>query len=294
MSRVLITGHRGQLGQALFKTAPSDAELIGADLNTVDLTDALLVRALFDEQKPDTVINAAAYTAVDLAETDSDAAYRANRDLVENLALAARESHTRVLHISTDYVFDGMGQVPYRPDDPPTPRCVYGLSKLAGENVLREVLPSSSLIIRTAWLYSANGKNFLKTMLKLMAERESIGVVADQIGTPTSADSLAQAIWRAVGKPELSGILHWTDAGVASWYDFAVAIMEEGLAAGLLARPLDVRPIATSEYPTPARRPPCAVLDKRPAELALEMRTRHWRILLREVITELAQQQPKP
>ena len=288
MIQVLITGCRGQLGTALQKTAPDRAAVTAIDLDTVDLTDLLAVRELFTEKRPELVINAAAYTAVDRAESEPEAACRGNRDLVANLARAAHETGARVIHISTDYVFDGTGHLPYRPDDPPNPRSVYGKSKLAGEQLLRETLPGASLVLRTAWLYSATGRNFVLTMLKLMRERDALKVVCDQIGTPTAADGLARAVWRAAELPELTGILHWTDAGVASWYDFAVAVQEEALAAGLLAREIEIHPCTTSEYPTPAERPAYSVLDKRPTELALGIRTEHWRKALRRVLAELA------
>lgn len=286
--RILITGSKGQLGAELLGSIPAGCEACGIDLAELDLTDAAALSAYVAEFAPDVIVNAAAYTAVDKAEDEVEAAYAANRDAVANLARAAKVVGARLLHVSTDYVFDGRGHVPYQPSDPTGPLGVYGASKLAGEQVLREILPDRSVIVRTAWLYSGRGNNFVKTMLRLMAERDSLGVVVDQIGTPTSAATLADVLWRFAANPELSGVYHWTDAGVASWYDFAVAIREEAVAAGLLAGTAAVvKPIATADYPTKTARPAYSVLDKTATWRAFDIASAHWREPLRRVVRAL-------
>lgn len=289
--KILITGANGQLGNELRLTAPEDYEIRGVDIDDLDLTDAAAVTAFIAAEAPDVVINAAAYTAVDKAEDDEAAAYAVNRDAVANLANAIREGHSRLLHVSTDYVFDGHGHSPYKPDDATNPLGVYGKTKLAGEQRAREILPDRSVIVRTAWLYSPHGNNFLKTMLRLMGERDSLGVVADQIGSPTSATTLAKALWSFAAKPELTGVYHWTDAGVASWYDFAMAIREGGTVIGLLPETAaNVKPVTTADYPTKAVRPAYSVLDKSSAWQDAELEPTHWRDELFRVILRVRQQ----
>jgi dTDP-4-dehydrorhamnose reductase len=190
-----------------------------------------------------------------------------------------------MIHVSTDFVFDGNASSPYKVDAPTAPLSVYGATKLAGEQATLAALGDRAVILRTAWVYSATGNNFVRTMLRLMA-RGNVRVVADQVGTPTSAASLAEAIW-SIAAAEAGGVFHWTDAGVASWYDFAVAIAEEGVRAGLLTNPVEVTPIVTSDYPTPARRPPYSVLDKSAAVQRFGLRQIHWKRRLRTVIEEL-------
>ncbi len=286
--KVLITGANGQVGWELQRSAPNGAELLPLGSRELDVSDAASVDATIGEFQPDLIINAAAYTAVDRAEADREAAYAVNAEGAGNLARAAQARGARLIHISTDFVFDGEKATPYQPDDAVAPLGVYGASKQAGDE---QVLDSGvdALIIRTAWVYSSHGNNFVKTMLRLMAERDELGIVADQIGTPTWAHGLALAIWAAAEKPGLAGIYHWTDAGVASWYDFAVAIYEEATALGLLQKSLSITPIPASAYPTPARRPACAVLDKSKSWSDLQINPVHWRAQLRSVLTELSQ-----
>jgi len=280
--KVLITGARGQLGRALQETAPSGATLTAFGHGDLDIGDAAAVSLVVVEQAPDLVINAAAYTAVDKAESDEAAAYRINGEAPGHLAAAASQSGARFVHVSTDFVFDGHGSVPYRPEQETDPLGVYGASKLAGENAALAADPQA-LIVRTAWVYGTTGHNFVRTMLRLMAERDEVRVVADQIGTPTYAPSLAGAIW-ALAQAGASGIHHWTDSGAASWYDFAVAIQEEALALGLLERAVPIIPIATSDYPTPARRPHYSVLDKTSAIALIGRAAPHWRVNLRRML----------
>jgi len=184
-------------------------------------------------------------------------------------------------------VFDGASGRPYAPDDRPAPLGVYGRTKLAGERAALG-LADRAVVVRTAWVYSRHGQNFVRRMLGLMRERDEVRVVSDQVGTPTWAHSLADAIWTAVARPALHGVLHWTDAGVASWYDFAVAIQEEAVALGLLDRAVPVRPITSAEYPTPARRPAHSVLAKEASWAALGRTPPHWRVNLRHMLAALA------
>ena len=231
------------------------------------------------------MINAAAYTAVDKAESEVDAAQRGNVAGPLALAQACAQQGVRLIHISTDFVFDGSASQPYKPDAATAPLGEYGRSKRAGELAVQSVLPQA-LILRTGWVYSRYGSNFVKTMLRLMSERDDLAVVADQVGTPTWAHGLAEAVWASAARPQLSGIYHWSDAGVCSWYDFAVAICEEALALGLLARPVNIRPIAAIEYPTPACRPAYSVLDKTDSWRDFALAGVHWRQQLRAMLED--------
>lgn len=280
--RVLITGANGQLGWSFQQTAPADAELICTDVAELDICNADAVNAFVAEHKPVLILNAAAYTAVDKAESEEALAQRINADAVGNLAAAACVHQARLVHVSTDFVFDGVSGVPYAPDAPTAPVSAYGRTKLAGEQAAGE----GALIVRTAWVYAPKGHNFVRTMLRLMAERDEVRVVADQIGTPTYAPDLAAALW-ALSAKGVTGIHHYTDSGAASWYDFAVAIQEEALALGLLTRAVPVIPIATSDYPTPATRPHYSVLDKSSSFAALGGPAPHWRTNLRKMLQEI-------
>ncbi|MDO8862777.1 dTDP-4-dehydrorhamnose reductase [Haliea sp. E1-2-M8] len=283
---VLITGAGGQLGRELQLLAPEDLRVVSLDRAALDITEPQDLRQVLGELRPDWVLNAAAYTAVDRAEGEEALALRINAEGAGHLAAACASTGTGLVHVSTDFVFDGESGHPYAPDAAPAPLGAYGRSKLEGERAVLAAHPRA-LIVRTGWVYSRFGGNFVKTMLRLMAERDSLAVVCDQIGTPTWARSLAQALWAAVDRPLLQGIYHWSDAGVCSWYDFAVAIAEEGLAAGLLARSPEVRPIPGSEYPTPARRPACSVLDKQQSWRDLAIAPVHWRVQLRAMLQDL-------
>lgn len=286
--RVLVTGAAGQLGRALAANTPPHVELRGLTRTELDIADLASVQTIVESFRPDVLINAAAYTAVDQAESDVAVAETGNIQGPRNLALAVqRLPGGRLLHISTDFVFDGRQSVPYQPNAPTAPLGVYGRTKLEGEQAILQVLGRRSLVLRTAWVYGATGKNFLRTMLRLMRERGAVRVVADQVGTPTCTHSLAEVLWRLAARPDSSGVFHWTDAGVASWYDFAVAIAEDGVAAGILCSMPEVTPIATADYPTPARRPAYSVLDKSATHNLLELPTIHWRTRLREVMGQL-------
>jgi len=284
--QVLLTGsERGQLFWELQRSKP---EMVSFCIpgTRLDITDSDAVDQFVRDTKPDVIINAAAYTAVDAAETDKDAAFAINDTAVGYLAAAARDSGAHLIHVSTDFIFGETRPTPIKPDAVTDPVSVYGMSKLAGERRLFSILPDNSLLFRTAWVYSSHGNNFVKTMLKLMKQRSELGVIADQIGTPTWAHSLAQAIWRGA-QIHATGVLHWTDAGAASWYDFAQAIMEEGVALGLLEKPVTVRPLRTDQYPTPAARPKYSVLELSSTWETLDLQAAHWRVELRNMMREL-------
>lgn len=282
-NNVLITGADGQLGRALQECAPEGMHLYPVNRKTLDITDQQAVAEAVEVIRPTWIINAAAYTDVDQAEEECELAFCVNADGPEYLAQAADAVGARMVHLSTDFVFDGRKASPYRPDDEPNPINVYGETKLAGELRVQNVLGDRSLVLRTAWLYAGRGNNFVHTMLRLMRDRDAIQVVDDQIGTPTEAGGLARAVWSAI-KCDLSGTHHWTHSGTASWYDFAVAIQEEAYSCGLLTRSIDIEPVPTRAYATPAERPACGVLDKQLTWEALGQKAEHWRVALRQVL----------
>lgn len=284
--KVIVIGAGGQVGWELQRTVPAGVELDALGRAALDLRDPELVSGIA-ARAPEVIINAAAYTAVDAAESEPALARAVNAEGARFVARAAHAAGARLVHISTDFVFDGASSRPYRPEDQPNPLGEYGISKLLGERAVTEETRGGAVIVRTAWVYSAHGHNFVKTMLRLMTERDSLRVVADQIGTPSWARLFAGALWEIALRPEIAGPLHWTDLGVASWYDFAVAIQEEALALGLLARPIAIEPIRTEDYPTPARRPAFSVLDKTASLASLRAERLHWREALRRLLREL-------
>jgi len=287
--KVLVTGAAGQVGRALIRLAPEGTELTALDRKQLDLVNETAVKSAITDLKPDLVFNAAAYTAVDKAETDVAAAQTVNGDAVRWLAEAvALRPGGRLVHISTDFVFDGTSPIPYKPASPTSPLSVYGRTKLAGEQAVAQVLGQRGLVVRTSWVYDAVGRNFLNTMLRMMRDGKPLRVVADQIGTPTAAHSIAAVLWGFAGRPDLAGVWHWSDAGVASWYDFAVAIGEEARSLGMLSNGPSVSAIASAEYPMPARRPPFSVLDKCATIEALKLDPVYWRVNLRQVLKEIA------
>jgi dTDP-4-dehydrorhamnose reductase len=287
--KILITGISGQVGQALLASVPAQLEACTFTREQLNITDADAVRRAVATFQPELIINAAAYTAVDKAESEPDLAAAVNTDGPRYLAQAAHAiPDCRLLHISTDYVFDGQATAPYKPTDPTNPLCIYGRTKLLGERAVLETLRERVVVLRTAWVYAARGKNFLLTMLRLMHERGAVRVVADQRGTPTAAESIASTLWAIVQRPRIHGILHWTDAGQATWYEFAVEIAEQGRALGLLSRQVEVTPITTADYPTPAHRPPNSVLDTRESIEQLGLTPLSWRERLRVTLTDMA------
>ncbi len=283
---VMITGAGGQVGRMLLETCPAGVQMIAYAHADLDIGVAEAVNHCVSRSRPAVIINAAAYTAVDKAESEADAAQRINTQGPGYLAAAARQCGSRLIHISTDFVFDGTASVPYKSDSATNPLSVYGRTKRDGELAVLEALPNRSTIVRTAWVYAANGANFVRTMLRVMRAKGSARVVADQVGTPTAARALAEILWRIAENAEIQGIHHWTDAGVASWYDFAVAIAEEGAALGLVPPEVAVTPITTADYPTPARRPSYSVLDQR-SLAAYGLTPIHWRKRLRAVLKEI-------
>jgi len=288
--KVLITGASGQVGKALVSRAPPEVDVLGLGRAELDISNAASVRAWMTAFQPSVIINAAAYTAVDKAESEPELAHAINAEGPRLLAQAALAMPgCRLLHISTDYVFDGRASDPYKVSDPTNPLSSYGRTKLAGEAAALEALGERAVILRTAWVYAPEGKNFLLTMLRLMRERGAVRVVADQHGTPTTADSIAAALWAIAHQPDTRRILHWTDAGKATWYDFAVAIAEEGHAAGLLPKPVQVTPITTADYPTPAHRPGNSVLDCSESIAQLGLTPAPWRENLRATLATLQQ-----
>lgn len=288
--KILITGADGQLGSELQRIAPSGVTIKAGDWRELDITDRASVLAACADFQPDWLINCAAYTQVDQAEQEPEKAAQINAEGAGNLAHAAAAQGFRMIQVSTDFIFDGLKSSPYLVSDDPAPRSVYGETKLNGElNVLREA-SDQAIIVRTAWVYSAFGNNFVKTMLQLMADRPALGIVADQVGTPSWAHNLADVIWKMVETDAASGIYHWTDAGVASWYDFAVAIQEEAMQLGLLEKQIPIDPIRTEDYPTPAARPAYSVLDKTSTLAALKIRGEHWRSALRDMLKDLKEQ----
>jgi dTDP-4-dehydrorhamnose reductase len=285
--KVFVVGSRGQLGQSLAETAPATIEFAGADLPELDILDAAALEARLAGERPDFVVNAAAYTAVDKAEDEPEIARRVNVDGARNVALAACEAGARVIYISTDFVFEGAKGTPYRPDDAPAPLSVYGRTKLDGEVAVREATEGDAIVIRTAWLYSRFGHNFVRTMLRLMGERDELSVVADQHGTPTWAASLAEVIWSMIDQGLPGDTYHWTDGGEASWFEFAEEIYREARALGILDQDMTIRPIATAEYPTPARRPACSVLDCSATVNVLGVGQRPWATRLQQMLAEM-------
>ena len=276
---ILVTGSRGQLGSDLYELSARCGRhrFFFHDLPELDITRRDLVDQLCHQQKIEVIVNCAAYTAVDKAETDADAAFRVNRDGAAVLAASAKECNALLIHISTDYVFNGNSSVPYRESDAPCPLGVYGISKWEGEERIRQIAPSF-MIIRTSWLYSSFGSNFVKTMLRLGAERQTLNVVFDQVGTPTWSADLAAAIVAIVDQFDRDRLYnetyHYSCEGVCSWYDFALSIME---LAGLSCR---VLPVESAHYPQVAARPHYSVLNKSAIKQDWGLEIPHWRVSL--------------
>ena len=283
---ILVTGSQGQLGSELqeLSTRSDNQRFFFYDLPDLDITSPDRVASLCGEHDIEVIINCAAYTAVDKAESDVDAAFRVNRDGAAVLAACARERNALLVHISTDYVFDGKSNIPYRETDPATPLGVYGVSKWEGEERIRNIAPSH-LIIRTSWLYSIYGSNFVKTMLRLGSERSTLNVVADQIGTPTWAADLACALVSMLEQYDrdclYAGTYHYSNEGVCSWYDFARAIME------LAELPCKVMAIESAQYPQIAPRPHYSVLNKTAIKQDWKLEIPHWRVSLAAMLQKL-------
>jgi len=295
MRRILLTGLNGQVGQELQRTLAPLGEVIGVGRETMDLAQATSIRQAISEARPDVIVNAAAYTAVDKAETETELAHSINGIAPQIMAEEAQRLGAALFHISTDYVFDGRKNTPYLEDDAPNPIGAYGKSKLVGEEGIRKTC-DRYIILRTAWVYGTYGKsNFVKTMLRLFASRDEVRVVADQVGTPTWASDIASAIATLLPQlcPEqpqespLTGIYNFTNSGMSSWYDFAIAIFEEAKQLGFPLKVQRIVPITTSEYPTPAQRPAYSVLSGKKVSAALGTHPPYWRDGLRQMLGEL-------
>lgn len=283
MTKLVVIGKNGQLAWEIARMVP-DAVCLGRD--GIDITSAESIATTLDALKPDAIINASAYTAVDKAESDEANAYLLNETAVANLATYCKANKAFFVHVSTDYVFNGEKGSPYTVDDPIEPQGMYGKTKAAGEAKVTDILPDGSAILRTSWVYSAHGNNFVKTMLRLMAEKPQLGVIDDQIGSPTWAKGLARACVEAASQ-RAAGIFHWSDEGVCSWYDFAIAIQQLGLEKGLLEQAVPVKPIPSSAYPTPTKRPYYSVLDKTLTRDTFTSPLNHWREQLCAMMDEL-------
>ena len=277
----LIIGKSGQVAWELQQTCPEHIAAKAFGRDDIDITDPASIEAIVSSLQPTVIINAAAYTAVDKAESDKENAYLINGTAVECLAKVAKHHGIRLIHISTDFVFDGSKNIPYTVNDIPNPINVYGASKLAGEQAIAKYCPDNSTIVRTSWVYSSHGNNFVKTMLRLMAEKDELNVVSDQIGSPTNAKGLAQFLWQLAEQESLEPIYHYSDLGVASWYDFAIAIQEIAYDAGKLAAKIPVKPIPASKYPTPAKRPRYSLIGDHFHHGCLQQ---HWTHSLKSVI----------
>ena len=296
--KILLLGANGQVGHELRRALSPLGDLVtttrsgvladGTPCEVADFDDPASLPDLVARIAPDIVVNAAAYTAVDKAETEPDAAFRANAEAPAALARACLARDALLVHYSTDYVFDGSGTRPYREDDPTAPLGVYGTSKLAGEEAIR-ASGARHLVFRTAWVYASHGRNFLLTMLRLAKERDALRVVADQVGTPTPASLIADTTAKILGQPfEASGVWHLTASGQTSWHGFASAIIDEAFQAGLLAQKPAVVPITTAEYPTPARRPAYSTLDVSRMQARLPGAIRAWQDALLGTLAERA------
>tara|TARA_B100000767_G_C19766755_1_gene537930 strand:- start:2589 stop:3452 length:864 start_codon:yes stop_codon:yes gene_type:complete len=285
MNNILVTGGNGQLGSELKEIAPNyqDYNFLFTDVKDLDITNHTTVAAFIESNNITVIINCAAYTAVDKAESEPELSDAINYLAVANFAQIAKDKNIKLIHISTDYVFDGTNHKPYVETDIPNPQSVYGQTKLDGEQAMQQINPANSVILRTSWVYSKFGNNFVKTMLRLADSRDEISVVADQIGTPTNAADLAEAILTILPKisNETIEVFHYSNEGVCSWYDFAKAIFEiEGL-------PIKVNPIESSQYPTPAKRPFFSVLNKNKIKKKYKMEVPFWRDALKECLNKV-------
>jgi len=290
--KIIVIGKSGQLAWELNQLSSSEHQIICLGRDNIDISDVSSANKILLQHQAEAVVNASAYTAVDKAESDVKKAYAINAKAVGTLALSCKMLSVPFVHISTDFVFHGDKGAPYLPDDDKRPLGVYGASKAEGERLITKCYPENSAIIRTSWAYSTHGNNFVKTMLNLMDSKPGLRIISDQIGSPTYAKGLAEACISGI-ENELNGIHHFTDSGVASWFDFAIAIQNLGLELGLLDKKIPIKPISTSEYPTPAKRPHYSVLDKSSLVKALpDISLIHWQEQLRNMMTTLKSEQP--
>jgi dTDP-4-dehydrorhamnose reductase len=295
MRKILVTGANGQLGSEIKELVDKAATLVAqestfffTDREALDITNFHAMEEFIDTNEIDIIINCAAYTAVDKAETDAYNADAINHVAVKDMAKLSKEKGLKLIHISTDYVFDGKHYMPYKEDDATAPNGVYGQTKLDGEHAILEIAPKGAIIIRTSWVYSSYGANFVKTMLRLGKERQELGVIYDQVGTPTYARDLAQAILDILSHPELDSraavqIYHYSNEGVLSWYDFANEIMR------MAKLTCQVNPIETKEYPTPAVRPHYSLLNKAKIKKEFNITIPYWKDSLDDCLRKLGE-----
>jgi len=287
MTNIAIIGKSGQLAQELAQLKTKEQNIICFSRDDIDVSNCANIEQTFIQHDITSVINASAYTAVDKAEEDPVNAFALNDTAVANLATVCKKLNLHLVNVSTDYVFKGDKGSPYFPNDEIAPTGVYGKSKAAGEQQLQTILPDNSTTIRTSWVYSNHGNNFVKTMIKLMNIKPELGIIADQIGSPTNAQGLAKACLIA-SKNKITGIHHYTDLGVASWYDFAVAILGKGVELKLIDKIIPIKAIDTKDYPTPAKRPLYSVLDKSSLQKAIpELEFKHWQESLAQMMVKL-------
>jgi len=292
LPKLLLTGCQGQLGLAFYENWEGMAlnehfDLVRVDRQEFDMTDSIGIKTFLDELHPSVILNTAAYTRVDDAETNPEEAYRVNDWAVGSLASWCATNSCKLIHLSTDFVFSGSVTMPYSVCAATGPLGVYGASKLAGEGHVLGKLPSSGLVVRTSWLYSEYGHNFVKTMLRLMSENRELSVVSDQIGSPTSVHSLCLFIAKLIGSESAAGIYHFTDGGSLSWYEFAVTIQEMGIELGMLPKNSLVNPVPTESYPTPAKRPAYSVLDISMSEEVTDRASLDWKRELMKVLKRI-------
>ena len=295
---VLLTGAQGQLGSTFsnfFERSELSKKykLEAVDIENIDLTNEESIISALSFHDPSTIINCGAYTSVDKAEEEYELASKINNSAIATIAKWEKENGCRVVHISTDFVFDGYKKTPYKPDDITNPLGVYGETKLNGERHILNLLPKKGIIVRTSWLYSEFGQNFVKTMLNLMSEREELNIVDDQIGSPTSAHSLTKILFKIIENKKATGIFHWCDGASISWYDFAIEIQRQAVDQGLLVKKIPIRKISTKNYPTAAERPAYSVLDCETMRNEFNVKEVDWRQELNEVITVIARRVEK-
>lgn len=286
---IVVIGKSGQVAWELSQLK-SENNFVFMGRNDIDLSSAEAISTRLSELKCDAIINASAYTAVDQAESDESSARYLNFQAVKNLVEYCKARQVHFTHISTDYVFGGENGKPYQVDEPYDPQSVYGSSKMLGEKVILDTYPHNSAIVRTSWVYSVHGNNFVKTMIRLMREKDSLSVICDQIGSPTSAASLARYC-ETLSQNELSGISHYSDRGVCSWYDFAIAVGKIAENYGLIDKQIPILPVTSEAFPTPAKRPHYSVLDKDYTVDSNYMSlSEHWSFCLEKVIKQLKEQ----
>ena len=291
--KLLLTGCNGQLGST-FSALYRDSELVSqyefssVDIEQVDLMSKESILSNLSLNNPSIIVNCGAYTSVDKAEEEPDIAFKINDLAISIIADWVKDNGSRLIHISTDFVFDGAKESPYQPKDRTSPLGIYGMTKLGGERHIGDLLPKDGLVLRTSWLYSEFGQNFVKTMLTLMAERGEISIINDQIGSPTSAHSLVKVLFKIIENETSSGIFHWCDGASISWYEFALEIQEQAHNKGLLEKKIPVKPISSVDYSVVARRPAYSVLDCEATLSEFNVAVVDWKEELNNVITKIA------